>query len=236
MKLRIPPFEELDLAAGTNTLFVDDPCVYSALVMRLLNLTGDPEAKEPLALVGDGKALDISKEVIVISDPLCRDMADTKIITSLRKHIFKRIMEDPQASLELDRKLLEASEYVKDAAYSMPFDIEIADTVEADAFIKAMDPKPDMSECKSPEDRLLHTAKVISALGSWSVAVFVGARSFLTEAGAQRLFGALAELPLNVVFIDRSLPAPVVKGEIRTLINSDFWDCRIPGFDPSPEK
>ena len=235
MKLRIFPFEELDLDAGTNTLFIDDPCVYSAIVMRILNLSNDPEAGEPMALVRDGRALDISKEVIVISDPLCRDMADTKIVTALRKRIFKAIMDDPQAAFELDRKLLEASEYVKDAAYSMPFGIDIADTVEADDFIKALNPKPDMSECRSPEDRILHTARLISSLGIWPLAVFVGARGFLTEAGAQRLFEALAEMPLCAVFIDRTIPARVVKGEIRTVINMDFWDCRMQGVDPPAE-
>ena len=155
--------------------------------------------------------------------------------SALRKYILARLAEEPTAFRDLERLLGEAGDHVKDIAYSLPFDVSLEDTVDPEVFIKAMAPAPDTGDCVSPGEYALHTARVIDTLGLWSCAVFVGVRAFLTEESAARLFEALSGLRLSTVFIDRALDTPIVKGEIRTVINKYLWDCSSGGVEPAGE-
>lgn len=207
-----------------SSIQVDSPHLYARLVQSFLALEAGENPPEPFLFLQDGKELDASKLLCVVSDPFHIDFSGRKITAALYGEINQLIQRNPLRQAQWEKQMLQTSELLQKVCLEIPLDICVPGELTVQDLCKACKVQID---CPPDTPPLMRICKLMDILAEWmpeKLLVLCNLDGYFSEADWSEVIKYACYTKVRLLLLGRNQEIPLNELEIRWIIDQNFDD------------
>lgn len=184
----------------------------------LKTLNGDEAEYSDLIVVDRGERIDLSKETLVIYNPLAFDINDKKLLTALYKKLEAEINSDAEYVTKLQTELSESAKKLDNLINNRSYDLCIDPNIATKEILKFFNVR---LEANNLSGGLCNFLQANADLKLFRLIVFSNAKNYMTEEELEEVAKVISSTGTAVIFLENKRSRKALRNERKLYLDSD---------------
>lgn len=209
-----------------SVLEVENKHLFLSIISSLLAEEGE-EQKEQFVLIEGDKEIKISKYIIVITDVLCLDINNKKIL-SLAIDKLEKICQNDE---HLMQEIVEANIILSSKVISLINELEsyfsISTQWDLSRYLKAFNFEINKNSITNPFDKVMQYIQIVSELLNGCIICFVNLKSIFTDEQIYEIYKFAIYNKVKLFLIESTLSSNKLEYEHKLIIDREFDEFNV---------
>jgi len=227
MKLRIFPLEnEIIFGDWVNVLEINNPKLFSNIVWSIDAIINGEKGKEQIVAIDEPGIVDMTKECLLLIDPLHLDFGQKRFSSKLLQMIEEMYNNDYELKEKILHYLSEINYLFQSIFDEFSFDISYKNAGVQD-YLKMISPKIDMGGNRTPLENLFGLIDVITEFRLVKLLFLCNMKSFFTNKELVELYKYSLYKKINLLMVEPRCVSELLEYERKVVVDEEFDDFLV---------